>query len=160
MVLSCNETPTGFKVHARVVNSSMAELQLVSFRPSCQPKDLRTQANSHNWDLGLHQTPGGLYRTGVDFGVSRSIADNYSSGTQFEYLVGRKVIWDANNPCALGEKAAQYSVFDAAVDDYDSRLLFSIIVDGFLGADFLYKILLVRVLESGDPVGYDLRVEW
>src|SRR5712664_2072397 len=118
MVLSCNETPTGFKVHARVVNSSMAELQLVSFRPSCQPKDLRTQANSHNRDLGLHQTPGGLYGSEVDFGVSRSIADNDSPRIQFKDLVSRKVIGDPNNSRPLGEKTAQYSVLDTAVHNY------------------------------------------
>src|SRR6266571_6000009 len=150
MVLSCYETPTGFKVHTRVVNSSMTELQLVSFRPSRQPKDLSAQTNSHYWNLGLHQTPGGLYGAEVDFGVSRAIADNYSTGIQFEDLVGRKVIRDADNSRSLAEKTAQYPVFDATVHDYNSRLFLSIVVDGLFWAHFLYKVQFVRVLKSGD----------
>src|SRR2546425_12786749 len=108
MVLSCDETPTGFKVHARVVYSSMAELQLVSFCSSRQPKDLGAKAYPHYWNLGLHQTPGRLDRTAVDLGVSRSIADNDAPGIYFEDLVGRKVIRDADNSCPLGEETAQY----------------------------------------------------
>src|SRR2546425_6301741 len=137
MVLSCYETPTGFKVHTRVVNSSMAELQLVGFRSSGQPKDLGAQADSHYWNLGLHQTPGSLYGFEVDFGVSRSIADDDSAGIQFEDLVGRKVMRDADNSCSLGEETAQYPVFDPAVYDYDSRLFPPIIVDGLFGAHSL-----------------------
>src|SRR6266568_8720373 len=106
MVLSCNETPTGFKVHTRVVDSSMTELQLVGFSPGCQPKNLGAQANSHYWKLGLHQTPSRFYRAEVNFGVPGSIADDYASGIQFEDLVRRKVVRDADNPRSLGEKTA------------------------------------------------------
>src|SRR5690349_725160 len=111
MVLSCNETPTSFKVHTRVVHRPMAELQLVGLRPGCQPKNLRPKANAHYWKLGLHQIPGRFYRTEVDLGVPGSIADNYASGIQFEDLVCRKVVRDADNSRSLGEKTAQYPVF-------------------------------------------------
>src|SRR6267378_5221075 len=108
MVLSCNETSTCFKIHTRVVDRSMTELQLVGFSPGCQPKNLSAQANSHYWKLGLHQNPSRFYRAEVNFGVPGSIADNYASGIQFEDLVGRKVVRDADDSCPFGEKTAKY----------------------------------------------------
>src|SRR5712692_1879937 len=120
MVLGGDEAPTGFEVHARVVDGSMAEFQLVGFRPGGQPEDLGPQAYSHYWELGLHQIFCGFYRSEVDFGVSRSIADDHSSGVQFEDLVGRKIVGDADNSCSLGEKAAKNPVLDATVHDNDS----------------------------------------
>src|SRR5207245_9894287 len=96
----------------------------------------------------------------VDFGVSRPIANNYSLGIQFEDLVGRKVIRDADNSCPFGQEAAQYPIFDATVQDHDSRLFFSIIVDWLFWAHFLYKVQLVCVLKLEDSISYDLKVEW
>src|SRR5205807_1667897 len=102
---------------------------------------------------------GGLYGTEVDFGVSRSIADDCSPGVQFKDLVGRIVIGDADNSCPLGEKAAQYPVFYTTIYNYDSRLFFSVIVDRFFRADSLHKVLLVRVLKFRYPAGYYPRVD-
>src|SRR2546427_8192637 len=133
MVLSCYETPTCFEVHTRVIDGSMAELQLVGFRSSRQPKNLGAQADSHYRDLGLHQTPGCRYGSKVGFRVSRSITNNDPPRIQFEDLVDWKVVGDADNSCPLGEKATQYPIFDTAVHDYDSRLFLPIIVDRLLG---------------------------
>src|SRR6267143_3655844 len=103
MVLSGDEAPTGFKIHARVVDGSMAEFQLVSFRPSRQPENLGPQAYSHYWELGLHQVSRSFYRSEVDFGVSRAIADNHSARVQFQDLASRKIVGDADNSRSLGE---------------------------------------------------------
>ena len=95
----------------------------------------------------------------IDFGVSRSIADDYSPRIQFKDLAGGKVIRDPDNSCPLGEETPQYSVFDTAVHDYDSPLFFSIIVDGLFRADLPYEVLFVRVLKFRYPAGYCRRVD-
>src|SRR6267378_3548734 len=120
MVLSGNETPTGFEVHARVVDGSMTKFQLVGFRSGGQPEDLGPQAYSHYWKLGLHQISRGFYRSAVDLGVSRSIADDHSPGVQFEDLVDRTIVRHPDNSRSLGEKATKDPVLDTTVHDNDS----------------------------------------
>src|SRR5713226_6039799 len=111
MILSSNETLTGFKVHTRVVDRSMAELQFVGVCPSCQPKDLGSEADAHYWKLSLHQISCGLYGSDVDSRVSGAVADDDSPWIHFKDLVGRKVVRNADNTYPLGEKAAHYPVF-------------------------------------------------
>src|SRR2546430_11029600 len=97
MVLSGNEALTSFNIHARVVDGSVAELQLVGFCSSWQPYDLCPVADSHNWDLRLHQTPCGVDGIGVDSGVTGAVGNNDSVWIHSKNLVGWIVVGDADN---------------------------------------------------------------